>query len=104
MPICTSLIIYFFSSINQSKEISILGVEKFGKIQIILSIFLLVLCILINTINLLRITRQTYQLKHDNHVNSHIIEGQPLINDDEEEVIELQSTPLGNFFFQFYFY
>jgi hypothetical protein len=95
MPICTTLIIYFFSS-DQSKEILVLGAEKFGKIQIILSIVLLGLCILINTINLLRMARRTYRLQHDNHVNSETTEGRPLINDDEEEIEEIQST-LGNF-------
>ncbi len=101
MPICLSMIIYCFSLIDQSKEISILGVEKFGKIQLILSIVLLVLCILINSINLLRIARRTYRLKHDNHPNSEMIEGRPLIDDNQEEA-ELQPTPLGNFSILFY--
>lgn len=104
MPICVSFIIYFFSSIDPSKEITILGVEKFGKIQIILSMFLLILCILINTINLLRIARRTYRLKHNGQINSDVneeqisggIERRPLMNSDEEE-IDVQSTPLGNF-------
>jgi len=102
MPICVSVIIYVFSSIiDQSKDISTLGAEKFGKIQIILSIFLLVLCILINSINLLRIARRTYRLKHDNHSNSGIIEGRPLIDDNEEEA-ELQPSSPGNFSILFY--
>jgi hypothetical protein len=100
MPICVSMIIYFYSSINQWKEISILGAEKFGKIQIILSIVLLGLCILINTINLLRIGRRTYRSRNNARIN----EGRPLIdgdgNDDEEEQQHeesiVQSTPQGN--------
>ncbi len=92
MPICVSLIIYFYSSIKQSKEISIIGIEKFGKFQIILSISLLCLCILINTINLLRIARRTYRLKHDNHSNSGIIEGEPLIYNEEDETV-MKSIP-----------
>jgi hypothetical protein len=90
-----SLIIYFCSSISQSKEISILGAEKFGKIQIILSIVLLGLCILINTINLLRIARRTYRLRHNPRLN----EGRSLINDDEQEEegeSVVQSAPQGN--------
>jgi predicted permease len=95
VPICVSLIIYFCSSISQSKEISILGAEKFGKIQIILSIVLLGLCILINTINLLRIARRTYRLRHNPRLN----EGRSLINDDEQEEegeSVVQSAPQGN--------
>jgi hypothetical protein len=88
VPICISMIIYVYSLVNPLKEISITGVEKFGKMQIILSIFVLVLCILINTINLLRIARRTYQVRHDStenhHRNSEAIEGRPLIEDEEE--------------------
>lgn len=108
MPICTSFIIYFGSSADESREITILGVEKFGKIQIIFSMILLNLCILINIINLLRMARRTYRLNHRDHLNSsnneeqpsRTIERRPLMNSDEEE-IEVHSTPssLGNFFF-----
>ncbi len=105
VPICISLIVYFHSLLNQPKEISILGVERFGKVQLILSIFLLALCILINTISLLRITRRTYQLRHDSVENNNSKSGineiiQPLIDDDEQE--DLPFGPIGNFSIGFY--
>ncbi|CAF3775579.1 unnamed protein product [Rotaria sordida] len=103
VPLCISLIIYFFSSIDRSKEISTLEIEKFGKIQIILSTVLLILCILINITSLLRIARRTYRLKHDsienrshnniNHSNSGINEIRPLMDDDDEQV-EIQPIPI----------
>ncbi len=88
------MIIYTYSSINPYQDISVSGVEQFGKIQLILSILLLVFCILINTINLLRIARRTYRVRHDstgNHRrNSRISEGRPLIEDEEStDIIEI---------------
>lgn len=80
-----------------SKDISILGAEKFGRLQMILSIGLLSLCILINTINLLRIARRTYRLKHKKLSNSRTTEGRPLINEEEgeEEDAITPSSPSG---------
>ena len=75
--------------------------QNFRKTQIILSIILLSICILINTVNLLRIARQSYRLKHDlnetRHVNPAINEVRPLMDDDdeEEEPTDTQSIPLG---------
>ena len=57
----------------------------------ILSIVLLGLCILINSINLLRIARRTYRLKHKKQSNSQTTEGRPLM--DEEERDDEPSTP-----------
>ncbi|CAF4066751.1 unnamed protein product [Rotaria sp. Silwood2] len=98
VSLCISLIILFYSSNDRSKEVSILETEKFGKIQIILSIVLLVLCILINTISLLRIARRTFRLKHDptenrshsniDHSNSGTNEIRPLMDDDEQTDIQ----------------
>lgn len=85
LPFGVSMIIYLHSSSKESKEISILGAEKFGRIQIILSIILLTFCILINTINLLRIARRTYRLKHKKQSNVGMIEGRPLMDDEEEQ-------------------
>ncbi|CAF0988230.1 unnamed protein product [Rotaria sp. Silwood1] len=95
VSLCISLIILFCSSSDRSKEASILETEKFGKIQIILSTVLLVICILINTISLLRIARRTFRLKHDSinnrshnnidHSNSGTNEIRPLIDDDDEQ-------------------
>jgi hypothetical protein len=107
VPICLSLIIYFYSSIDRSKEEPILGAEKFGKIQIILSIILLVLCIIINSISLLRMARRTYRLRHDlnehrvdNTDNTSIInEVQPLIDGDQTDI---ESAPIGCFSILFY--
>ena len=91
LPFGVSMIIYLVSSSKESKEVSILGAEKFGRIQIILSIILLTFGILINTINLLRIARRTYRLKHKKQSN---IEGRPLIDDEEEEEGQ-KEDPIG---------
>ncbi|CAF4515639.1 unnamed protein product [Rotaria socialis] len=105
VPLVISLIIYFYSCVDQSKEKTILESEKFGKIQIILSIFLLSLCTIINTISLLRIVRRTYRLKsdsienqsfnHTTHSNSDNHEISPLIDDDNpEQKTEIQQIPI----------
>ena len=104
VPICISLIIYVFSSPNPLKSTT-LGAEKFGRIQIIFSIILLALCILINIINLLRITRRTYQLRQNsidngindytNDLNSNNNEIQSLMNDDEQ-IDSVQYDRRGN--------
>lgn len=107
VPLCVSLIIYFYSLLDERKEIQILGIEKFGKMQIILSVLLLVLCILINTISLLRITRRGYRLRHDlednrsynTNANSGINEVRPLIDDDEQ--IDVPSLPASKCLIRF---
>jgi hypothetical protein len=103
VPLCLSLAIYLHSSIDRSKDPAI-GIEKFGKIQIILSIILLVVCISINCVSLLRIARRTYRLRHDSDADrrssSGSNEGRPLI-DGEEEIDP--STHAGSLVSRFYF-
>ncbi|CAF0842616.1 unnamed protein product [Adineta ricciae] len=96
VPALVSLIIYFCSLIYQPEENpELIGAGKLGKLQIILSILLLNVCVLINTISLLRIARRTYQLRHDladhrpetsNDSNSIMSEAQTLIDDNDEEM------------------
>ena len=89
MPICLSLMIYFLSS----NEIFVIGAKRFGRVQIILTIVLLALCILINTINLLRIVRRTYRLRRNTRSNSEVIEERPLtVNEEGGEIVD-QSCP-----------
>lgn len=102
VPFCLSLAIYFGSSMFSRTEQTTIGAEKFGKVQIILSIILLAQCILINSICLLRIARRTYRLRHDANEsrrssNSETHEERRLIN--EEELESPISTPiqLGSF-------
>lgn len=76
-PLGVSMIIYLYSLNRDFKEISSV---KFGRIQIILSMILLTMGILINTINLLRIARRTYRLKHRKQSTS---VGRPLIDEEE---------------------
>ena len=103
VPLCLSLAIYFHSSIDRSKEDPTIGVEKFGKIQIILSIALLVVCISINSISLLRIARRTHRLRHDSNVDrrssSGSNEGRPLIDGEEEIEIPARAGLLASLFF-----
>ena len=100
VPLCLSLTIYFHSSIDRSKVDPTVGVEKFGKIQIILSITLLVVCISINSISLLRIARRTYRLRHDSNVDrrssSGSNEGRPLIDGEEEIEIPTRAGSLAS--------
>lgn len=109
VPLLVSLIIYIYSTVDQSKEISTLGSEKFGKIQIILSICLLFLCILINSISLLRIARRSYRVKHDStdnrslghttQSNSRNHEVRPLIDGTEEQIdVDIEPIHAGSFF------
>ncbi|CAF0998033.1 unnamed protein product [Adineta steineri] len=93
IPASISLIIYFSALFGPTEEISLLGVEKLGKIQVILSILLLAFCTLINTISLLRIARRTYRLRHDstdshshnNHSDFVRNEVQPLMVDEDDQ-------------------
>lgn len=89
LPLSLSLTIYFFSPESSSQDPLNIGAEKFGKVQVILSIILLGLCILINSISLLRIARRAYRLRHTSHdnqrTNPRSQEGQRLI--DEEEIV-----------------
>lgn len=111
-----SLVIYFCTVVKQSKEVpELLGAGKLSKLQIILSILLLVLCILINTISLLRIARRSFRLRHDvmdhrsvnNDSNSGINEVRSLIDNDEDdnddEEVNRPFTPKGSFLSLFLF-
>lgn len=103
VPLSVSLIIFFSSSVDRSKEVSILRTEKFGRIQVIFSIVLLAGCALINTICLLRMARRTYRLKHDSVEScsydstnkSHSVGSdiRPLINDDDDSDEHTQIHP-----------
>ena len=100
VPICVSLIVYFHSSIDGSKPASTLAVDKFGKIQIVLSIVVLFACTSINSLCLLRIARQTYRQKPADQTNrrasSESNEIRPLIddNDGDDHESNPRSPPL----------
>ncbi|CAF3391754.1 unnamed protein product [Rotaria socialis] len=78
VPICTTLIIYYQSSIDRSRSESSMDTEKFGTVQTSASVCLLAICIIITSSNLLRIARRTYRLKQN------ASETQPLINEGSE--------------------
>ena len=89
VPIGGTLIIYFGSSINKSKEMPMLTTEKFGKIQGITSILVLALCVVVSTFNLVRVVRRTIRLKLPTRETGWVVlsetEGRHLINSEEEE-------------------
>ena len=99
VPLCLSLGIYFGSTVDRTKEQPTIGAEKFGKIQLILSIILLGTCILINCVSLLRIARRTYRLKqntmHDRQSIDVSNEGRPLMIDEDGDA---SPTLPGSFF------
>lgn len=86
-PILTTSFIYLISSTEKSKGDPGLDTEKFGVIQVIASICLLLLCVIIASTNLLRIARRVYRLKqnareaHESFLTS---EYRPLINDNND--------------------
>lgn len=89
VPVGGTLIIYFGSSINKTKEMPMLTTEKFGKIQVITSILVLVLCVIVSTFNLIRVVRRTVRLKLPTGENGWVVlfetEDRHLINSEEDE-------------------
>jgi hypothetical protein len=90
VPLCFSLFVYFYSSIDSRKFQPTIETEKFGRTQVIVSLVLLAACFSIGSICLLRIARRTYRLRQVQHERHHSnfeqIEGQPLIiNDDDDD-------------------
>ncbi|CAF1241236.1 unnamed protein product [Rotaria sordida] len=91
VPIFTTFIIFFRSTIDRSKGEPPLDTQKFGETQVIASICLLAVCVVLTSTNLLRIARRTYRLKQNARENFTITESRPLIN-DEHEYDQSQST------------
>ena len=103
VPSFTLLIVYFKSSIDRSKEEPILGSEKFGQIQIVASLCVLLLCVIISSTCLMRIARRSILLKHKTNQTHWVLllnpEDDPLIENDSNTTItsfSLNSSYEGN--------
>jgi hypothetical protein len=104
-PVVTTFFIYLTSTIDKTKHEPVSGVVNFGTLQICVTIFFLGSCIIITSVNLIRIARRKYKLKHAHEtsgVSFTIGEIQPLIRDEIESSqsqISIQSIPTSNYLF-----
>jgi hypothetical protein len=88
VPIFAAVIIYLKYASDKTKDKPIVGAGSFGTTAIATLIFVLVLCIVITSSNLLRFARRAYRLRHDaqeiRRLSFTTSEIQPLINSEIE--------------------
>lgn len=98
VPILTMVVIYFTSKSEVSSNQSVLKAQYFQRIETVVFMCVLILCVVISSANLLRIIRRRYKVKHQTNDcrrdSFSVNEIRPLINNDDEINSSTRDIPI----------